>query len=235
MQISKRLEAVAGMVTPGCIVADIGTDHAYIPIYLVSGGIIPKALAMDVNRGPLNKAVVHITQYGLEHKIETRLSDGLAAMKPYEAESIVIAGMGGPLTVKILSEGAEQAAAARELILQPQSEIRQVRAYLEENQYRIIQEELILEEGKFYPMMKAVRDTQDCIQMNEAQLRYGPLLMEQRHPVLREYLLREQQLNRKILQAMEGQQTEGAAARRAEVEAELSLIQAALELFTKGE
>lgn len=89
MQISKRLEAVAGMVTSGSFLADIGTDHGYIPIYLVEHKRIPKAIAMDVNRGPLEKAKEHILQAGLQDKIETRLSDGLEKLKPDEAESIL--------------------------------------------------------------------------------------------------------------------------------------------------
>lgn len=240
MQISKRLEAVAKMVTPGCTLADIGTDHAYIPIYLVSGGIVPRALAMDVNRGPLNKAVIHIGQYGLNDKIETRLSDGLAAMEPGEAESIVIAGMGGPLMVRILIDGEQCAKAAKELILQPQSDLGQVRAYLEENGYRIAQENMILEDGKFYPMMRVVHsgldsdvaeNAESAEKMTVPQLKYGPLLIKMRHPVLRDYLLREQELNRKILQALEGQETAGSAARREEVEQELDQIQNILALY----
>ena len=105
MQISKRLEAVADMVTSGCRIVDVGTDHGYIPIFLTEAGKITHAIAGDVNRGPLQKAVEHISQYGLEEQIETRLSDGLAAVQPGEADSIIIAGMGGPLTVRILKEG----------------------------------------------------------------------------------------------------------------------------------
>ncbi len=232
MQISKRLEAVAGMVTPGCIIADIGTDHAYIPIYLVSGGTAPRAIAMDVNRGPLEKAVIHIRQYGLSDRIETRLSDGLTAMQPGEAKSIVIAGMGGPLVIRILTEGAKCAEAAEELILQPQSEIRLVRAYLEENGYRIVQEDIVCEEGKFYPMMKAVHAEKHAPdRMSAAQLRYGPLLLAARHPVLKDYLNREKELNERILAALEGQETETSAARRVQVEHELVIIREALRLY----
>lgn len=244
MQISKRLETVAGMVTPGCKVADIGTDHAYIPIYLVSGGIVPSALAMDVNKGPLEKAVTHIGQYGLTDRIETRLSDGLAAMKPGEAKSIIIAGMGGPLTIRILKEGDECVEAARELILQPQSEIRLVRAYLEAKGYRIVQEHMVYEDGKYYPMMKAQKcvgkekseaetagGSVKCEKMTDLQLRYGPMLLEAKSEVLRDYLLREQELNRRILSALKGQTGEAADLRRREVEYEQQLICEALQKY----
>ncbi|MCC8138317.1 MAG: class I SAM-dependent methyltransferase [Clostridiales bacterium] len=161
MKLSKRLLAVAAMVTPGSVLADIGTDHAYIPIYLVENNLVPRAFAMDVNRGPLARAAEHIHGHGLDDRIETRLSDGLAALQPGEARSIVIAGMGGALTVRILRSGRrlfreEQGVCAPELILQPQSEVPQVRAYLEEAGFSVVREDMVMEEGKYYPMMKAV-------------------------------------------------------------------------------
>lgn len=229
MQISKRLEAVAGMVTSGSFLADIGTDHGYIPIYLIEHKRIPKAIAMDVNRGPLEKAKEHIMQAGLQDKIETRLSDGLEKLKPDEAESILIAGMGGPLTVRILSEGAGKLGACRELILQPQSDLKAVRAYLEGEGWKIVWEEMVQEEGKFYPMMRAVPGEKS--KMTPIQLRFGPLLLANRHPVLKDYLLREQRINEKILASLEGQESETAKARISEVEAELAMVREALEVF----
>lgn len=273
MQISKRLEAVADMVTPGCHLADIGTDHAYIPIYLAQAGKIARAIAMDVNKGPLERAKEHICSYGLEQMIETRLSDGLDALQPGEADQIVIAGMGGPLTVRILRDGAEKLTKECALILQPQSEIQSVRAYLKEKKYCILCEEMICEDGKYYPMMKAVRkemlsewedswyrscekeDTEHagheeqqpdaCANWlsedsgkneklwEDAQFRYGPLLIERRHPVLYEYLKREQELNRRILASLNGQESEAAAARRSAVEYELKMIDAVKALYQK--
>lgn len=232
MQISKRLEAVADMVTFGCRIVDVGTDHGYIPIYLTEAGKISHAIAGDVNRGPLQKAVGHIAQYGLEEKIETRLSDGLAALQPGEADSIIIAGMGGPLTVRILREGKDVADSCQELILQPQSDIRQVRSYLAEIGWKIVREEMIFEDGKFYPMMRAVKGAVE--KMSETQLRYGPVLIERRHPVLREYLLREQTLNQRILEALTGQEGEGSRKRREEVEEELRIIEEVLSLYDRS-
>lgn len=157
MQISRRLQAVSGMVTSGFRLADVGTDHGYIPIELVRSGRVPHAVAMDINRGPLLRAQENIRRYGLEGQIETRLSDGLHALAPGEADSVVIAGMGGLLVVRILQEGSAALEGVRELILQPQSELRSVRLYLEEAGYEIADEDLVCEDGKFYPMMRAVR------------------------------------------------------------------------------
>ena len=110
MELSKRLQAVADLVTAGYRVADIGTDHAYIPIFLLASGKIPGAAAMDVNEGPLERARCHIEENGLTEKISLRLSDGLAGLRPGEAESVVIAGMGGGLIIRILTEGIAHAA-----------------------------------------------------------------------------------------------------------------------------
>ena len=217
------------MVTSGSFLADIGTDHGYIPIYLIEHKRIPKAIAMDVNRGPLEKAKEHIMQAGLQDKIETRLSDGLEKLKPDEAESILIAGMGGPLTVRILSEGAGKLGACRELILQPQSDLKAVRTYLEREGWKIVREEMVQEEGKFYPMMRAVPG-EEC-KITPIQLRFGPLLLANCHPVLKDYLLREQHINEKILASLEGQESEAAKARISEVEAELAMVREALEVF----
>ena len=149
MQISKRLQAVSDMVASGSCLADVGTDHGYIPIYLVEEKRIPSAIAMDINRGPLSRARENIERNGLSDQIETRLSDGLDALLPGEADTIVIAGMGGPLAVEILKRGRAVLESCRDLIFQPQSEIWTVRRYLDENGWRIRRENMILEEGKY--------------------------------------------------------------------------------------
>ena len=123
MELSMRLQAVADLVTAGSRLADIGTDHAYIPIYLLEKGTVTEAFAMDVNPGPLKRAEENIREHGLTEGIQTRLSDGFSAMKPGEADSAVIAGMGGNLVIRILSEGRDVVSCLRECVLQPQSEI----------------------------------------------------------------------------------------------------------------
>ena len=130
MQLSQRLSSVASMVTAGNCLADVGTDHGYVPIYLYERNVIPRAIAMDVNKGPLERAALHIAESGMKEAIETRLSDGLTALKPGEADSVVIAGMGGPLIIRILSAHPEVTESLKELILQPQSEISEVRIWL---------------------------------------------------------------------------------------------------------
>ena len=154
MELSKRLQAVADLVTAHYKLADIGTDHAYIPIYLTQQKKITEAVALDVNEGPLQRAEEHIRENGLEAEIETRLSNGFQALQPGEVQSAVIAGMGGGLVIRILTEGEEVVRKLEECILQPQSEIGKVRAFLLEKGYEFLEEDMVCEDGKYYPMMR---------------------------------------------------------------------------------
>ena len=195
IRLSNRLSALASLVSKGHRLADIGTDHGYIPIYLCQTGIIPSAIAMDIGKGPLQQATAHIKQQGLSSRIRTRLSDGLTALQPGEADTILIAGMGGGLVMKILSQGTHALTGSEELILQPQSEIAQVRAYLRTHGFRILEEEMILEDGKYYPMMKVVQETASGQREETVQVQvedaFGPVLLQKKHPVLKEWLQRE--------------------------------------------
>ena len=154
--LSKRLEAVAELITRNGTLADVGTDHGYIPIAMVLRGRVERAIAMDLRTGPLERAKEHITAYGLGDRIETRLSDGVSSLTENEADSIVVAGMGGELVIHILENGKAICKSAKELILQPQSEIGEVRKYLRENGYRIADEDMVEEDQKYYPMMRVV-------------------------------------------------------------------------------
>ena len=154
MELSTRLKAVADFVTAGYKLADIGTDHAYIPIALMEQNLIPGAIAMDINEGPLQRAGEHIAENRMEKKIEIRLSNGFSALKKGEAESAVIAGMGGGLMIRILTEGERIAKSLKECILQPQSEIERVRKFLLEEGYDILDENMVKDDGKYYTILK---------------------------------------------------------------------------------
>ena len=154
--LSKRLQALANMVTPGLSVCDVGCDHGFLSIYLVQKQIAPRVLAMDLRTGPLEGAKKHISAYGLEKQITTRLSDGLETMEIGEAQAMVCAGMGGALMASILQKESKKAHSLKELILQPQSEVPIFRTFLKDAGYEIVAEDMVEEEGKFYPMMKVV-------------------------------------------------------------------------------
>ncbi len=233
MQLSNRLKTVADTVTTGNRVADVGCDHAYIAIYLAENDIAPGVIAMDVNKGPLSKAKENIQVRGLSNKIETRLSDGLSKLNTGEAETIVIAGMGGSLMVRILKEGVKALEGVSELILQPQSEIFLLRRYLHEIGFAIQSEQMVKEDEKFYVIIKAVKTETSQIYEDDLHYLYGKLLLESGEPVVKEYLEREKRLKLQVKEALALPSTTGSVKRMEEIEAELSEVEKALGYFTK--
>ena len=158
MELSRRLKAITDLLSKGDVVADVGCDHGYVSIYLTSHGIFKRALAMDVRSGPLDIAKKNIEASGLEDCIETRLSDGLKNYTVSEADAMVVAGMGGILMKTILSDSIDKVLGLKQMVLQPQSEIEAVRGYVRELGLFIDAEDIIHEDGKFYPMFHVVHD-----------------------------------------------------------------------------
>ncbi len=201
MKLSKRLEAVASLVSNSQCVADVGTDHGYIPIYLVENQKTKTAIAMDINKGPLLRAKENIESHGFTEQIETRLSDGLKEVLPGECDAVVVAGMGGNLVIKILEEGKHIRQNVKEWILQPQSELWKVREYLVANEYCIVDEDIVEEDGKIYPMMKVVNGISESYQ--DIELQYGKCLLQKKHPTLLLYLDKEIRTKEQILKQLE--------------------------------
>ena len=156
MNLSKRLKTVADCVTPGNVVADVGTDHGYIPIYLAAHGISPHVIAMDVNEGPLSTAGRNISLNNVDNLVSTRLSDGLKELGPNEADTVIISGMGGLLTVRILKDDMDKVRSLKELILSPHSDWDVVRHFLHDEGMMITDEHMVIDDGKYYVVMKAV-------------------------------------------------------------------------------
>ncbi len=212
MELSKRLSAVAGEVTRGNVLADVGTDHGYIPIYLLEKGIVPRAIAMDVNQGPLDRAKEHMEEHGLEDVMETRLSNGLERLEAKEADSIVIAGMGGALMADILDRGQHVIGAGKELILQPQSEIFKVRHFLHEHGYRIEKEIILQEEGKYYFILKALPGEEHFPE--EYLYEYGEYLLKNKDTIMLEYLKKEIDKYQAIWENLKEKDSQAAIERR---------------------
>lgn len=238
MQLSLRLSAIADMVTTGNRLVDVGCDHGYLPVYLIQQKKIPSAIAMDVRKGPLSRAKEHIRQYGLEEYIQTRLSDGLENLKAGEGDTLVIAGMGGPLMERILTDGQSVRDSFSEMILQPQSDIPHFRRFIQSQGFQIVEEKMVEEEGKFYPMMRVVRtcpegDGNENL-VSEAvpytlEEAFGKFLLKEHNPVLYRYLLREERIRADILKQLQAApQAEAVTARIREVKEEAQLIKAAL-------
>ena len=229
MQLSKRLERVASFVTEGNVLADIGTDHGYIPIYLVKNGTIPSAYAMDINNGPLERADDHIAKDGLEKKIETRLSNGLDKLYENEADTVLIAGMGGALIIDILEHGRNVLRTVKELVLSPHSEWKEVRTYLMNNDYEIIREEMLIDADKFYVIMKAVKG--NASKQDDIELKYGRILLEEKDKVLEKYLHKEKDKYNLILNSLKDNSSSKANERINEIQKELADVNEALLKF----
>lgn len=202
MQLSRRLKAVADSVTKGNKVADIGCDHAYISIYLIQEGIAPSVLAMDINKGPLARAKENILARGYENKIETRLSNGLERMQAGEADTILLAGMGGVLMARILEDSREVVKKARELVLQPQSEIGQVRKYLHSIGYEIVSEEMLIDDGKYYVVIKSIQVDKVEKYEKEVYYLYGKYILEKGSDILRTYLEHEKNTREDVIETL---------------------------------
>ena len=235
IRLSKRLRRLADMVEQGAVLADIGTDHGYVPICLLKEGRIPRAFAMDIKKGPLLLAKEHINAYGLGDYITLRLSDGMKNLAPGEADSILIAGMGGSVMLHILEEGKAALSSAKELILQPQSEIYKVRRYLYQNGFVADREDIVYENGKYYPMMhiRLADGKRERPSYSEgkwqAVYRYAePSLISDKELYVQYLLYKEKQYGT-VFKALDGKDGETARMRREEIIKELCYVKRALE------
>jgi len=155
LKLSKRLRAAADLVRQDAYIADVGTDHAYLPIALCLEGRVKGAVASDINEGPILRAREHISAYGLDTRIDTVLADGLDEIGVYKPTDILILGMGGELIANIISRASFVKDGAIRLILQPMTHPEILRRFLLDNGYAIIDENLVLEEKKVYQVICA--------------------------------------------------------------------------------
>ena len=199
IRISDRLRIVAHMCDKGAVVADIGTDHGYLPIYLVQEGIAPSAIAMDLRKGPLEKAKKHICDNCLEDRIQTRLSDGLEKLSKNEADIITICGMGGRLIADIVTKGMNVITRNTTLIVSPQSEVGDFRHFLVSQGLVVDDEQMLKEDGKYYFIIKCRKSEESvCSEFSETQYQYGWKLLDSKDETLYEYLIKEKETNEGI-------------------------------------
>lgn len=184
IQLSKRLQAVASFVTQNAIVADIGSDHAYLPTYLVQKGTVKKAIAGEVVEGPFESALKNVKRHGLTNSITVRLASGLAAIEESDGvDTVTIAGMGGTLIASILEEGEARLANVQRIIAQPNIHAQAVREWAMVNGWLIINEQILKEDGKIYEIVVLEKGQS---MYDELSLLVGPVLLEEKNDVFYE-------------------------------------------------
>lgn len=184
--MTPRLMATAKFVEAGSTVVDVGTDHAYIPIWLSVNGVCSSAVATDINLGPILRARENIKKFGMESKIQARLSDGLAELAAGEADTVVIAGMGGILINRILAAAKHLYSSVRRYVIQPMTAVEETRKFLEQNGFFIENECLAKEDDKIYTVLCVCRGQMRI----EKSIYYhiGKKLIDNRDPLLPELL-----------------------------------------------
>ncbi len=225
MQLSKRLEMLIRLAGTGERAADIGTDHGMVPIELVRRGAFFRALASDVRKGPLAAADAHVREAGLAERITLRLGDGLKVLSPGEADVILISGMGGALMRRLLRDGEAAAKAARRLVLSPQSEIPEFRSFLQKNGYRITDEEIVFEDGKYYFLICAEPGMQEI--WTGPERLYGKHLLNKGGVTLKAFLSHRITVMEEILRNLEKAETPKAERKRRETLEEITLAEEA--------
>ena len=202
MKLGERLGALASFVPVGARLADIGTDHAYVPIELVEKNIAISAIAGDVHSGPFQAAKENVKNLGLEHKISVRLGNGLAVLSPGEVDTVVIAGMGGSTIIQILSSEPVVTKSLKRLILQPMVATGMVRRWLAENTWHIIDETLVEDDGRLYEILVAEQGDSPIIEPILYEI--GMILWEQKPKFIKRHIESLIAQTQRVLQEMSG-------------------------------
>jgi tRNA (adenine22-N1)-methyltransferase len=215
MELGIRLNKIASMVDNCECIADIGTDHAYIPIFLVQENLCNKAIASDINHGPVMKAESNVSNHNLENRIQCRQGGGLTTLKPGEAQCAIIAGMGGNLIRDIIEDSMEVFKELSSAILQPVQNPEVLRQYVYNSGYKIIDEELCYEDGKYYEMMK-ISYSDNYREAEPIFYEISQVLIEKKHPLIKQYISYKLNKYNKIYNSI-NESTDTAVARKKEV------------------
>ncbi len=226
IRLTNRLYAIAKQVQEGASVADIGTDHGYVPVYLIQNHIAKKIIATDIHQGPLKIAQNTIAEYGLQSYIELRLGNGLEVISPGEVDTVIVAGMGGLLIRDILSQHIETARTIHRFILQPMNAQAELREWLLKNAFKIIHEELAMEGQRIYEIIVAENGHQEIGE--RINLEISPKLIQKKDPLLRIFIQKKIQKQREIIAHLSEQNTEKAIHRLKECKDKLQQLEGVL-------
>jgi tRNA (adenine22-N1)-methyltransferase len=188
MELSERLKFIMENVEKTKVLADIGTDHGYIPIYAVKNNIVNKAIACDINKEPLDKAKLNCILENVDENVEFRLGNGLKVLDEEEVDVVIIAGMGGNLIRDILEEDIDKVKSLDYLVLQPAQNPEILREYLYNNEYEVINEDLCYEENKYYELFKVRKKEEENTKLDSIYYEISPRFLMSKHPLLKGYL-----------------------------------------------
>lgn len=197
MKLSPRLTTILNFVPHNSIVGDIGTDHGYIPVYLIYNRISKKVIATDISEDSLDKAKDYSKKCGLEKDIETRVGDGLEILKPFEVDTLIIAGMGGLLINEILDKGKKITDSVINFIFQPMGASDELRKYLINNNFKIIDEKLAREGDKYYEIIFVQRGKSYI--GKDIYYEIGEKLFINKDPLLKEFIIKKIEEYEKII------------------------------------
>lgn len=223
MELSERLNSIVKHIEKTEVLADIGTDHGYIPIHLIESEICSKAIAVDINKDPLDKARLNAIIEGVDDRIEFRLADGIKGLKKEEANVVVIAGMGGNLIRDILEESINTVENIDYLVLQPAQNPEILREYLYTNDYEVIKEDLCYAEEIYYEIFKVRRKAGESTILDSLYYEVSPKLLMEKHPLMKDYL-NEKVNNYKKIEGFIKEDTENARVKKELVKEKINTI-----------
>lgn len=215
MRLSSRLNEIARLVPQNSITGDIGTDHGYIPVYLIQNNISKYVIATDISQGSLNKAIEYVKIANLENKIETRLGNGLEIFKPFEIDTVIIAGMGGLLIKEILEKNKGLTDSITNFIFQPMVASGELREYLICNNFKIVKESLAKEGNKFYEIIYAKKGL-DYVD-KDIYFDIGKSLFTDKHSLVEEFIQNKIQSASNIRKNLDGTSSEKGMTRYVEL------------------
>lgn len=210
-KLSERLATVADYIPKGSRMADIGSDHAYLPCHMVKKGDVRYAIAGEVAEGPFQSALKQVQLEGLTESIVVRKGDGLEVIQPGEVDCITIAGMGGTLITSILEAGKEKLVNVERLILQPNVGAHAIRRWLSEHNWKLVSESILKEDGKIYEVLVAQNAAGEEVYSDhhERELLFGPYLLKEKNEAFREKWELEKKNWERILSQLEQAEQNG--------------------------
>ena len=203
MKLTDRLLKIASLVSRGKKIADIGTDHGYIPVYLLNQGVVNYAILADINKGPLENARKEVTRNKLTDKVDLRLGSGIEVLKEGEVEEVIIAGMGGSLINEILMANEKVAHTTEKFILQPMQNPEDLREYLYKNGYEILDECLVREDHRIYEIIVCRYKNLPPREKDSIYYEVGEKLIEKKDPLLEEFIQNKIRMNNNILNKLD--------------------------------